>query len=300
MSTDRDVTRIVRSWLKEDAHEDANRVLDRVFEQLDATPQRRARWLARRFPAMNNGIRILIAAAAVAAVALVGIRLTSSGTSGGPVATPNATEISTTFATSSPRPSPALRRLPGSGALLPGRYTIDVPGSPLTVAVTIGEGWTSGDWYLMDPPDFRKQVSFWTVANVYRDVCDGPGGIATASALPEPAIGPTVDDLVSALDAQSNTETSPAVDVTVGGSRGKRLTISEAFGPACAGDAGRPMWVDPSGAPARQIGREQTDGIWIVDANGQRLVIDTSADPQDVDATTTVAAVIDSIEFVGR
>ena len=42
MSTDRDVTRIVRSWLHEDAYEDADRVLDLVLDQIDTTPQRRA------------------------------------------------------------------------------------------------------------------------------------------------------------------------------------------------------------------------------------------------------------------
>ena len=41
MSTDRDTTRIVRSWLQTDEHESADRVLDAVLDQLDATPQRR-------------------------------------------------------------------------------------------------------------------------------------------------------------------------------------------------------------------------------------------------------------------
>ncbi len=50
MSTDRDVTRIVRSWLHEDAYEDADRVLDLVLDQLDTTPQRRATWWPVRRP----------------------------------------------------------------------------------------------------------------------------------------------------------------------------------------------------------------------------------------------------------
>ena len=49
MSTDRDVTtRIVRSWLHEDAHEDADRILNLVLDHIDTTPQRRATWLADR------------------------------------------------------------------------------------------------------------------------------------------------------------------------------------------------------------------------------------------------------------
>ena len=44
MSTDRDTTRIVRSWLQTDEYESADRVLDAVLDQLDTTPQRRATW----------------------------------------------------------------------------------------------------------------------------------------------------------------------------------------------------------------------------------------------------------------
>ena len=42
MSTDRDVTRIVRSWLEEGVTALPDRVLDAVLDQLPATPQRRA------------------------------------------------------------------------------------------------------------------------------------------------------------------------------------------------------------------------------------------------------------------
>ena len=42
MSTDRDVTRIVRSWLHEDAYEDADRILNLVLAEIDTTPQRSA------------------------------------------------------------------------------------------------------------------------------------------------------------------------------------------------------------------------------------------------------------------
>jgi len=75
MSTDRDVTRIVRSWLHEDAHEDADRVLDLVLDQLDTTPQRRAAWPAWRLPTMNSTMRIALAVAAVVAIAAVGVSL---------------------------------------------------------------------------------------------------------------------------------------------------------------------------------------------------------------------------------
>ena len=42
----------------------------------------------------------------------------------------------------------------------------------------------------------------------------------------------------------------------------------------------------------------RVDTLWIIDVDGHRVVIATSQqDPSDSDATTTIAGVIDSIEF---
>ena len=75
MSTDRDTTRIVRSWLEEGATALPDRVLDAVLDQLPATSQRRAWWPAWRFREMNNALKLAIAAAAVVVVAVVGFSL---------------------------------------------------------------------------------------------------------------------------------------------------------------------------------------------------------------------------------
>jgi len=83
MDTERDVTRIVRSWLRTDEHESADRVLDNVLARLDATPQRRSWWPAWRIADMNTYAKLLIAAAAVVVVAVVGINLLPGGSSVG-------------------------------------------------------------------------------------------------------------------------------------------------------------------------------------------------------------------------
>lgn len=76
MSTENDVARSLRSWLSENRHEDANRVLDTVFDQVPATPQRRSSWPARRLPLMNSNIfRLGVAAAAVVLAVILGISL---------------------------------------------------------------------------------------------------------------------------------------------------------------------------------------------------------------------------------
>ena len=78
MQSDRDVPRIVRSWLRTDEHESADRVLDNVLALLDTTPQRRSRWPARRVTDMNTYTKLAIAAAAV----VVAVTLSLGGGSG--------------------------------------------------------------------------------------------------------------------------------------------------------------------------------------------------------------------------
>ena len=94
----------------------------------------------------------------------------------------------------------------------------------------------------MNPPALDKAVIFMAIANVYEDICAADGGVATASELPDPPIGPTVDDLVEALDAQANTDMLRAADVVVGGYSGKRVTLTEAdpYADHCIGDFPRP------------------------------------------------------------
>ena len=93
MSTDRDVTRIVRSWLHEDAYEDADRILNLVLDEIDTTPQRSPSWLARRFPPMNSTMRIALAVAAVVAIAIVGVSLLIPKNVGNPTESPSPTAI---------------------------------------------------------------------------------------------------------------------------------------------------------------------------------------------------------------
>jgi hypothetical protein len=75
MQTESDLARIVRSWLRTDEHEAADRVLDNVLGLLDATPQRPAWWPARRVTDVNTQIRIAVVAAAVVVVAVIAINV---------------------------------------------------------------------------------------------------------------------------------------------------------------------------------------------------------------------------------
>jgi hypothetical protein len=97
MSQERDVTRLVRSWIREDQHESADRILGVVLDRLDTTPQRRSWWPARRSNRVNTYVKLIGAAAAVLLVAVVGYQFLpaqSGGVGGQP--------------TIAPSPSPAL------------------------------------------------------------------------------------------------------------------------------------------------------------------------------------------------
>ena len=79
MSQERDVTRLVRSWIREDQHESADRLLGVVLDRLDTTPQRRP-WLpAWRSNRMNTYVKFIAAAAAVLVVAFAGFQLLPRG-----------------------------------------------------------------------------------------------------------------------------------------------------------------------------------------------------------------------------
>jgi hypothetical protein len=81
--TERDATRIVRSWLDEGVTALPDRVLDLVLDQIPATPQRRANWPARRFPLLSTYARFGVVVAAVILAAAVGIGIYANS-SGGP------------------------------------------------------------------------------------------------------------------------------------------------------------------------------------------------------------------------
>src|SRR5262245_46574486 len=90
MTTEHDPrTRIVLSWLREDAHENAERMLLRALDEVEATPQRRSWWPAWRSDPMKTYAKLIVGAAAVLVVVVVGYQfLPGSAGPGGPAPSP--------------------------------------------------------------------------------------------------------------------------------------------------------------------------------------------------------------------
>ncbi len=127
MTTERDpATRIVLSWLREETHEDAERVLLRALDEVDTTPQRRSWWLAWRTDPMSTYAKLLAAAAAVLVVAVVGYNFLPGrgGVGGQPTIAP------------SPSPSQGLLARGTFTAQVGGGYTVDLDATGGASSVT--------------------------------------------------------------------------------------------------------------------------------------------------------------------
>ena len=288
MSTDRDVTRIVRSWLEEGATALPDRVLDDVLDQLPATQQRRSWWPTWRSQRMNNLARIAIGAAAVVAIALVGYNLLPRNTgTGGPATTPTPSPTlvptPTLAPTSSPTPADFSAQEGGGTALAPGSYVITYL-APLRITVTVPAGWEKGylDWALFASP---VSIAFMTVDNLYIDPC------AADPRLREPAVGPTVDDLATALGDVPGLQATAPSDVTVAGFTGKQmdLTASETW---CGGEP--KMWETSGGADSPGGGPMR---LWILDVYGTRLVIGILGLGAGAAEETEAQGIVDSIQI---
>ena len=134
MTTEHDPrTRIVLSWLREDAHENAERVLLRALDEVDATPQRRSWWPAWRTNRMNTYAKLIAAAAAVLLVAVVGYQFlpVSGGVGGQP--------------TVAPSPSPALLAR-GTFGLEGAEVELDATGGGDSVTGSMAVTHESGDF----------------------------------------------------------------------------------------------------------------------------------------------------------
>jgi hypothetical protein len=266
MSTDRDTRRIVRSWLKTNERESADRVLDAVLDRLDTTPQRRATWWpARRYPTMNNIFRISIAAAAVVAVALVGMNLFGGRSPGGPsvAATPSPS------ATPSPTPS---ARLMLQGAEGPGTFTtVPFDGETVSFTFEMPTGWRAGGEAVALPIEIGPEgptgagLVFLQVAGLYSDPCHGNEGD------PDVPVGSSADDLVAALVAQSAYEVSTPSDIEMGGFRGVQIDLQLPSDLDFASCQEGQFWVWDA-APYAQ-GPANRWRLWILDVDGTTAVI---------------------------
>ena len=180
------------------------------------------------------------------------------------------------------------------GSLKAGRYIVNGPGFPgneraggwpEAVVVTVpGGGWhiasrQRGSGITFGELPTVGRLYMGSVANVAADPCsdDARVGSDVPQVLLDPPIGPTVDDLATALASTPGVLSTPPAHVTLAGFSGTHFTMTidtpcEAF----------QLWVTPYSPEL--WGFNTFDGwqhlVWILDVDGLRFAIDASWGPE--------------------
>jgi hypothetical protein len=211
---------------------------------------------------MSKPIQFAIAAAAVVLAVVIGISLLSGPNIGND---PEQTASPTATATADGSPT-ALP--PGEGPLDAGTYSLDTS-FPVGITFEVPDGWRScsegevdqGVCLYGDPRGVG--VSFLIVDNVVADPC-GP-----INQLIDPPVGPSVDDLVTAISNLEGFEATAATDVTVDGFSGKQFTVTAPEVEGCGA-----TWV--VGDRTNGVGPAEVNEMRILDIDGVRAVISGS------------------------
>ncbi len=292
MSTRPDPDLVIASWLEDEARDGASdRLVAATRRQLESTNQRRVWWPAWRFRQMNMPIRFAVATAAVVAVAAAGIYLAprqgGGGQGGSPPPSPSP----------SPSPSPTATLQPLAGSPLEAGPVIARglgSSSSTSVTFTVPEGWEGFDGSCVLPvtgttaPD-GMGICFGEVnVGLYSDPCHGSTGPADVP------VGPSVDELVDALTAQTAYEVSSPIDVTLGGYAGKRIDLQLPTDVASCDLGEFYPW---SGSIYAQ-GPDNRWHLWILDIEGDRLiVISTDFPGTTAEDRAEQQAIVDSIQI---
>lgn len=291
MSTDRDATRIVRSWLDEGVTVLPDRVLDAVLDQVPATPQRRATWWpVRRTPPVNKFFGVAVAAAAIVVAAVAGYRLLISEPDvGPPVETPEASPVVTSLT-----PANIDHQLVGGQY----RFTIS-PGADATERTFNIQVTLPRSWLVQRVSD--DEVAFWTSGNggpyigffnvraVYKNPCHPERGFAG-----QHLGAASSEDLVAELSSLRGFGAYDRRETTIAGLPTTHFIIANSLDTEAAGctdgnllplfatwdadlQAERDQRTDNS--PATNGG--SVEEMWIVDRGSYPLLIVTEASNSD-------------------
>lgn len=228
------------------------------------------------------GARYGLVAAAVVAAVLLGVTLFGAGPNLGGEPDPTPTP------TPSPTPPPL-----GDGALNAGTYRLTVQGVDATI--TVPDGWEAGQGFLLGTVSGDSYIVLWPsdaeVGHVYADPCQWQDGYV------DPPVGPTVDDLATALANQPQRGESVPVDVSIDGYQGTMIELSVPEDINFADCDGGQFY---SWEGRYHQGPGQIDRIYVLDVGGQRLVIDMNFLPATSEADRAeLQAVFDSIQLDG-
>lgn len=300
MSAERELERVVRSWLREDGREDADRVLTAVLTDIDTTPQRPPTWWpVRRYRTVNGTARVVAAAAAVSLLiaiggyALLNGSLGSPGTNGSSTASPSPRETAL----------PQLHRSEPS-MLQPGPYAVSSAfDAPFTL--TVPANWTglehkSGFALLVKTeaggrfgfvPN-HSLLGFYKVNGAFADPCRDEAPLDPAP------IG--VDGFVAALRQEVGVDATRPTPTTVGGLPATTFDLTTTIDyENCPNDPAS-LWTFYD--VGTHVFHENNTGgrsrIWLVDVHGTLILINAEVTDRATDADAEeLYRMVDSVEF---
>jgi hypothetical protein len=305
-----DIDRLLRHWMDDGPSTMPDRVVDVVADRISVQRQLRSWRLLRRLP-MNPLFKLGAAAAAALVVAVIGWNLLRGPIGPGGEASPTPSPLPTQ-AQSSPSPSGPIDLL--EGLLSGGRYRLqpldEVPS--LLVLADVPPGWSgAGSWVLVGPtteePPTGIAVAILGATGLYSDPChwdvDGSG-------LGQPGdveVGPSVSDLVDALQASTAYTTTTPSPVTFGDYEGWEIEIqlpADLKLATCDKDfegIGRYfVFAGPdAGVYAQGDGTDRDRWhLFIVDVGGTRVIVNILSFPDTPIADLEAArAIVDSMVF---
>ena len=133
-----------------------------------------------------------------------------------------------------------------------------------------------------------EAVTFQIVENVVADPC----GDQENAELLDPPVGPSVDDLVTAISSLQGYEATDPVDITVSGFSGKEFTLTAPDTEGCGA-----TWATADRTTG--MGPGEVNLLRILDVDGVRVMISGAYHPETTpDATVAVLEqVMDSVQI---
>jgi hypothetical protein len=144
-------------------------------------------------------------------------------------------------------------------------------------------------WYVVSH-DRQQFLGLWTVSRVDPDACR-----RRWHDVYDP--GPTVRDLADGLVAQRSTRSSTPEPVTLAGYRGLYVEVASPRDlRGCGPDPG--LWTSGTTGGRGIYGDGQVDRVWILDIDGQRVVVDAGFSAKSSDtAVAELTSMVESLRF---
>jgi len=313
MTTNRDIERILDTWLSDGPDAVADRVIDVVADRIEHQPQRPAWHLHWRETHVTTKLNPIAAMAALLVIAVVGLAavvgLSSRGGVGqpGPSATsgPNATPGSSATQGPSPSPFECEGETTGcAGPLAPGEHT--ATNFLLGLTFTTPEGWVNvrdirRTYGLKDPTGLAADIEVLGL-NAIAEQTEACGPVAKAG------IGSSVQDFITAVQTHPGLVASDPVPAEVDGFQGQSidLVVASTWDQMCPEiDALSPvvlLLTDTGEPPGRTLGYHTDQRVrWIVlDVRGETIIVELVgplAESSFASSVTRAQPIVDSLKF---